>query len=36
LAKKYIGKDTYPFRAPGERRVSVRIAVEKLDGRGLD
>ena len=36
LAKKYIGNDTYPFRAPGERRVSVRIAVEKLDGRGLD
>jgi PPOX class probable F420-dependent enzyme len=36
LAKKYIGKDTYPFRAPDERRVSVRIAVEKLDGRGLD
>jgi PPOX class probable F420-dependent enzyme len=36
LAKKYIGKDTYPFRAPGERRVSVRIAVEKVDGRGLD
>jgi len=36
LAKKYIGKDTYPFRAPGERRVSVRIAVGKLDGRGLD
>jgi len=36
LAKKYIGKDTYPFRAPGERRVSVRIAVEKIDGRGFD
>ena len=36
LAKKYIGNDTYPFRAPGERRASVRIAVEKLDGRGLD
>ena len=36
LAKKYIGKDTYPFRAPDERRVTVRIAVEKVDGRGLD
>jgi len=36
LAKKYIGKDTYPFRVPGERRVTVRIALEKLDGRGLD
>jgi len=36
LAKKYIGADTYPFRQPGEERVSVRIAIEKLDGRGLD
>jgi PPOX class probable F420-dependent enzyme len=36
LAKKYIGADSYPFRQPGERRVSVRIVVEKLDGRGLD
>jgi PPOX class probable F420-dependent enzyme len=36
LAKKYIGADSYPFRQPGERRVSVRIAVEKLDGRGLE
>jgi len=36
LAKKYIGADSYPFRQPGERRVSVRIAVEKLDGRGID
>jgi PPOX class probable F420-dependent enzyme len=36
LAKKYIGADSYPFRQPGERRVSVRIAVEKVDDRGLD
>ncbi len=36
LAKKYIGADSYPFRAPGERRVTVRIAVEKIDARGLD
>ena len=36
LAKKYIGKDTYPFRAPGERRVTVRISIEKVDGRGLE
>lgn len=35
LAKKYIGADTYPFRQPGERRVTVRIAVEKIDSRGL-
>jgi len=36
LAKKYIGADSYPFRQPGEQRVTVRIAVEKVDGRGLD
>ncbi|MDH4339412.1 MAG: PPOX class F420-dependent oxidoreductase [Thermoleophilia bacterium] len=36
LAKKYVGKDTYPFRQPGERRVTVRIVVEKIDGRGFD
>lgn len=35
LAKKYIGADSYPFRAPDERRVTVRIAVERIDGRGL-
>jgi len=36
LAKKYIGADSYPFRQPGEQRVSVRIAIEKIDGRGFD
>jgi PPOX class probable F420-dependent enzyme len=36
LAKKYIGADSYPFRAPDEQRVSVRIAIEKVDGRGID
>jgi len=30
MAKKYLGKDTYPFRAPGERRVIVKIAPEKV------
>ena len=25
LAKKYIGKDKYPWRAPGERRVIIKI-----------
>jgi PPOX class probable F420-dependent enzyme len=33
LAKKYIRADSYPFRQPGERRVTVRIAIEKIDGR---
>ena len=36
LAKKYIGKDTYPFRAPGERRVTVRISIEKVDASGFE
>jgi len=36
LAKKYLGKDSYPFRAPGERRVTVRIAPTRIEGRGLD
>ncbi|MGH3065958.1 MAG: PPOX class F420-dependent oxidoreductase [Gaiellaceae bacterium] len=36
LAKKYIGADSYPFRKPGEQRVTVRIAVEKVDRSGLD
>jgi PPOX class probable F420-dependent enzyme len=25
LAKKYIGKDVYPWRAPGERRVKILV-----------
>jgi PPOX class probable F420-dependent enzyme len=36
LAKKYIGADSYPFRQPEERRVTVRIAVEKVDGSGFE
>ena len=30
MAKKYLGKDTYPFRAPGEVRVVVKIAPDKV------
>jgi hypothetical protein len=30
MAKKYLGKDTYPFRASGEKRVIVKIAPEKV------
>jgi PPOX class probable F420-dependent enzyme len=30
MAKKYLGKDKYPFRAPGEVRVIVKIAPEKV------
>jgi PPOX class probable F420-dependent enzyme len=35
LASKYIGADSYPFRQPGERRVSVRMTVERIDSSGL-
>ncbi|HUB74668.1 MAG TPA: PPOX class F420-dependent oxidoreductase [Solirubrobacteraceae bacterium] len=28
LAKKYLDKDTYPFRQPGERRVIIRVDPE--------
>jgi len=30
LARKYLGKDEYPFRQPGEERVIVRITPEKV------
>jgi PPOX class probable F420-dependent enzyme len=36
LAKKYIGKDEYPWRSPTETRVKVLIEPEKVDGAGLD
>lgn len=34
MAKKYLGKDSYPFRAPGEVRLIVRIAPEKVHTNG--
>lgn len=30
MAKKYLGKDSYPFRTPGEVRLVVKIAVDKV------
>jgi PPOX class probable F420-dependent enzyme len=36
LAKKYLGEDTYPWRAEGEVRVAIRIAVDKVDASGFD
>jgi PPOX class probable F420-dependent enzyme len=30
MAKKYIGKDRYPFRSPGEKRVILKIKPEKV------
>jgi PPOX class probable F420-dependent enzyme len=32
LAKKYMGVDEYPFRRPGEQRVTVRIQPERIIG----
>ncbi len=34
LAKKYLGKDTYPFHRPGEKRVIFRIEPENVIHRG--
>jgi PPOX class probable F420-dependent enzyme len=30
MAKKYLGQDKYPFRAPGERRVILKIEPEHV------
>lgn len=30
LAKKYMGKEEYPLRAPGEKRILLRIKPDKL------
>ena len=35
LAKKYIGKDEYPWRSPTETRVKVLIEPEKVDATGF-
>lgn len=34
LAKKYIGKDKYPWRQPGEVRVIYKIALDKVQATG--
>ena len=34
MAKKYLGKDSYPFRTPGEVRVIVKIAPDKVHTSG--
>lgn len=34
MAKKYLGKDKYPFRQPGEQRVIYKIAIAKAHGVG--
>jgi PPOX class probable F420-dependent enzyme len=34
LAKKYLGKDTYPFRQPGEVRIMYEIEPSSVSGMG--
>ena len=34
LAKKYLGKDKYPYRQPGEVRVMYKILPEKVGTQG--
>ena len=34
LAKKYLGKETYPFRQPGEVRIMFEIEPESVSGMG--
>jgi len=36
LAKKYTGRDRYPWHKPDETRVSVRISPGRIESRGLD
>jgi PPOX class probable F420-dependent enzyme len=36
LAKKYLGKDKYPWRNPEETRVKVLIEPDKVDATGFD
>ena len=36
LAKKYLGKDEYPWGNPEETRVKVLIKPEKVDASGFD
>jgi PPOX class probable F420-dependent enzyme len=34
MAKKYLGKDSYPFRQPGEVRVIYKVTPEQVQGWG--
>ena len=36
LAKKYIGQDRYPWRAPGEQRLILVIEPERVGGQMVD
>jgi PPOX class probable F420-dependent enzyme len=34
LAKRFLGADSYPYRQPGEKRLTVRIGVNRIGGAG--
>jgi PPOX class probable F420-dependent enzyme len=34
LAKRFLGADKYPFRQPGEKRLMVRVKVDRIGGYG--
>ena len=34
LAQRFLGADKYPFRQPGEKRLVMRIAVDRIGGFG--
>jgi hypothetical protein len=34
LAKKYLGQDTYPWRSPTEKRITVLVEPEKFFAMG--
>ena len=36
LAKKYLGRDEYPWRKPDETRVKVLIEPRSVESRGID
>ena len=36
LAKKYLGQDRYPWHDPEQRRIIVRIRVDRVDSTGFD
>jgi len=36
LAKRFLGADKYPFRQPTEKRLIVRISVDRISGMGPD
>jgi PPOX class probable F420-dependent enzyme len=36
LAKKYLGKDEYPWRRPDEQRIKVLIEPQRVDSYGFD